>query len=143
MAALISSWYKTLQNSAPFHNAHSKHEYKMEMGGSREHNSRGTAVFCLPHFVYNLCYLLVRSGAEKYLSPADNPKKSDMDTKRLKKKEFLGIKKKQKKKQTLEMLGFEPRTFCMQSRRSTTELHPLSCCSAHCYIHELSVKATE
>lgn len=26
------------------------------------------------------------------------------------------------------MLGFEPRTFCMQSRRSTTELHPLPGC---------------
>ena len=25
------------------------------------------------------------------------------------------------------MLGFEPRTFCMQSRRSTTELHPQLC----------------
>ena len=28
------------------------------------------------------------------------------------------------KKEKLEMLGFEPRTFCMQSRRSTAELHP-------------------
>ena len=26
----------------------------------------------------------------------------------------------------LEELGFEPRTFCMRSRRSTTELHPLT-----------------
>ena len=27
--------------------------------------------------------------------------------------------------QKLEVLGFEPRASCMQSRRSTTELHPL------------------
>ena len=77
----------------------------MEVGGSREHNSRGTAVFCLPHFVYNLCYLLVRSGAEKYLSPADNPKKSDMDTKRLKKKKFFRDKKKQNKKKQQTNIG--------------------------------------
>ena len=27
--------------------------------------------------------------------------------------------------QKLEVLGIEPRASCMQSRRSTTELHPL------------------
>lgn len=30
------------------------------------------------------------------------------------------------KKINMEMLGIEPRAFCMQSRRSTTELHPHS-----------------
>ena len=29
-----------------------------------------------------------------------------------------------KRGKKLEMLGFEPRTFCLQSRRSTAELHP-------------------
>ena len=85
----------TLPQCSPSHNAHKtiqspgklslickqlycKHKYKTEVGGSRkdkEHNSRGIAVFCLPHFMDNLCYLLVRSGAKKYLSPAGNQKK--------------------------------------------------------------------
>ena len=35
--------------------------------------------------------------------------------------------------QKLEVLGIEPRASCMQSRRSTTELHPLDRIQkAHC-----------
>ena len=57
---------------------HCKHEHKVEVGGLREHNSRGIAVFCLPHFVYDLCYLLVCSGAEKYLSTGRQEKKKEI-----------------------------------------------------------------
>ena len=39
---------------------------------------------------------------------------------------LIGDDEKEKEKKGLEMLGFEPRTFCMQSRCSTTELHPRS-----------------
>ena len=40
------------------------------------------------------------------------------------------------------MLGFEPRTFCMQSRRSTTELHPLpGCLGPHRVVNEDTVIA--
>ena len=61
---------------------HCKHEYEPsiqqrqvqygKVKKSHEHNSRGIAVFCLPHFMDNLCYLFVSSGAKKYLSPAGN-----------------------------------------------------------------------
>ena len=37
------------------------------------------------------------------------------------------LKIKKKKKIHLEELGFEPRTFSMRSRHSTTELHPRLC----------------
>ena len=73
----------------------------------------------------NLCYLFVCSGAKKYLSPAGNQegKKKAMQ---IQENSIMLLKK--KNGLHLEMLGFEPRTFCMQSRRSTTELHPLPGC---------------
>ena len=129
---------------------HCKHEYEPsiqqrqvqygKVKKSHEHNSRGIAVFCLPHFVDNLCYLFVSSGAKKYLSPAGNQegKKSDADTR----KPNNVFRKKHKNKFHLEMLGFEPRTFCMQSRRSTTELHPLpGCLGLHRVVNEDTVIA--
>lgn len=39
----------------------------------------------------------------------------------------ISLLKTKKKKIHLEELGFEPRTFSMRSRHSTTELHPRLC----------------
>ena len=65
-------------------------------------------------------------------------KKSDADTR----KPNNVFRKKHKNKFHLEMLGFEPRTFCMQSRRSTTELHPLTgCLGLHRVVNEDTVIA--
>ena len=53
----------------------------------------------------------------------------------------INFEAKWKKKYWLEMLGFEPRTFCMQSRRSTTELHPHSHkCPPQCGIVDAHVQ---
>ena len=115
---------------------HCKHEYEPSIHRGRSHTGGSRKVTSTTHGVllysvflisWTICVICLCVLVPKNILALQVTKKGKKKAMQIQENSIMLLKKK-KNGLHLEMLGFEPRTFCMQSRRSTTELHPLPGC---------------
>ena len=126
------------KNSPPM--VHCKHEYEPSIHRGRSHTGGSRKVTSTTHGVllysvflisWTICVICLCVLVPKNILALQVTKKGKKKAMQIQENSIMLLKKK-KNGLHLEMLGFEPRTFCMQSRRSTAELHPLPA-SLACY----------